>query len=226
MQRLSAVLLASFALFVVAPAAPASAHALLRTSEPADGARVETAPSLVTLVFTEQPEPGLASVQVLDPSGGSVERGPPEPVAGNPLSLRVPLKPLPEGAYTVAWRVVSRVDGHVTAGAVAFGVGVAPKDVASTGVGRVLQAPPPSPLEVVGRVAFLAGLVALLGAGVVGAVAFRGLPAGVRPVVAGAWATSMLAVLALFETQRKAAGSAVGDFLATYLGRALLARAG
>ena len=36
------------------------------------------------------------------------------------------LRPLTRGVYTVVWRAVSRIDGHPTAGAFSFGVGVIP----------------------------------------------------------------------------------------------------
>ena len=54
-------------------------------------------------------------------------------------TLVVPITdPLPEGAYTVTWRVVSIDDGHVTAGAFAFGVGTAPTgDPGPDGDGRL-----------------------------------------------------------------------------------------
>ena len=43
--------------------------------------------------------------------------------------VRVRLDPVPDGVYTVTWRTVSATDGHVTAGAFSFGVGVSPGDV-------------------------------------------------------------------------------------------------
>ena len=48
----------------------------------------------------------------------------PQAVPGDKQSLRVtPSTPLADGTYTVNWRAVSAVDGHVESGAFAFGVG-------------------------------------------------------------------------------------------------------
>ncbi len=48
----------------------------------------------------------------------------PQPVPGDKVSLEVlPGTPLADGTYTVNYRAVSAVDGHVDPGAFAFGVG-------------------------------------------------------------------------------------------------------
>ena len=112
-------------LWLLASGAAAQAHAVLRSSDPADGASVERAPRQVTLTFTERPEPRLSTVQVLDADSRPVQAGKAEPVPGQPLQLQVPLGQLPDGTYTVAWRTVSRDDGHPSGGSFAFGVGVA-----------------------------------------------------------------------------------------------------
>jgi copper transport protein len=140
---------------------PAGAHALLASSDPADGARLDQAPSAITLEFTEPPELALSSVAVLDRTGGEIPIGEPALVPGNPAALRAPVEALEEGVYTVTWRVVSKVDGHPTGGTFAFGIGVSP-----------LQAPPhaaameehgASPLEMAGRLVFFVGLGLVLG---------------------------------------------------------------
>ena len=103
---------------------PAGAHALLRETDPAAGSSLDQAPRRVVLTFTERPEPGLTSIAVLDTGGQPVQRGEGAPVEGEPLQFAVGLGDLADGTYTVSWRVVSRDDGHVTAGSFAFGVGV------------------------------------------------------------------------------------------------------
>src|SRR5262249_15190880 len=55
------------------------AHALLERSTPENGAALARAPGDVLLVFTEQPEPALSSMQVLDASGRQVAAGAPQP---------------------------------------------------------------------------------------------------------------------------------------------------
>ena len=120
----AAVGLALAVCWILAWAAPASAHALVRSSDPAAGAVLATAPEQVLITFTEAPDPELSSVQLLDASGLVVRTGPAQTVPGNPLQLRLPLPNLAQGAYTVVWRTVSDADGHVTGGSFSFGVGV------------------------------------------------------------------------------------------------------
>ena len=82
------------------------------------------------MTFTEPPDPKLSLVHVLDVNGTTVEAGPVEAVPGHDDQLRIPLPAdLPDGVYTVSWRVVSEADGHATAGAFSFGVNVAPGTV-------------------------------------------------------------------------------------------------
>jgi len=108
-----ALLLAGLA--VLATAGSASAHALVKSSDPASGAILQTAPAQVVVMFTEPPDPALSFLHVLNSSGQSVTAGNFQSVPGNPLQLRVALQPLPNGVFTVAWRTVSKVDGHVIA---------------------------------------------------------------------------------------------------------------
>ncbi len=103
-----------------------AAHALLQSSVPAAGSTLAASPSAVTITFGEQPDARLSSIKVLDSSGRNVASGPSTAVPGAPLQLTVPLPSLPDGVYTVSWRTVSAVDGHVAAGSFAFGVGVGP----------------------------------------------------------------------------------------------------
>ena len=119
-------------LLFTALAWPASvaAHARLTASDPAKGATVGTAPAAVTLSFTETPDVRLTTIKVLDSSGANRTSGPVAVVAGDTLSVAVPLEPLPDGAYTVSWRTVSAVDGHISAGSFVFGIGAPPPSAA------------------------------------------------------------------------------------------------
>src|SRR6266536_2457009 len=172
-----AVLLAGLWLVATGPAA--GAHAVLRGSDPAGGASVRRAPGTVTLRFSEAPDPGLSVVHVIDTSGREVSAGGTAPVAGSPLELRVPLGALGDGTYTVTWRAVSRMDGHVSRGAFAFGVGLpataAPAPTRAAPAGDGLDAP--SPLAVAARWSFYWGLALLVGAAATGLAVFdRRLP--------------------------------------------------
>src|SRR6266516_4805224 len=113
-------------------ASPASAHALLERSYPAAGASLPRAPHTMLLYFTEAPEPTLSTVSLLDSSSQTVPGvGKPAVVPGNARELRATLPSLTDGVYTVNWRTVSKVDGHVTGGSFAFGIGVLPPAGAS-----------------------------------------------------------------------------------------------
>src|SRR5438445_13422882 len=108
---------------VMAFAIPAGAHAVLRSTEPGVGAVLQRAPQNVTITFTEQPEPKLSIIRVLDSGGRPVDQGPAQPVPGHPLELTVPVGTPPPGTYTVSWRTVAPVDGDVIGGALALGIG-------------------------------------------------------------------------------------------------------
>src|SRR5947209_4848423 len=49
-----------------------SAHANLVRSEPAAGAVLDNAPSIVKLWFSEAPEPGLSKIELLDRGGNTI----------------------------------------------------------------------------------------------------------------------------------------------------------
>ncbi|MFN3286241.1 MAG: CopD family protein [bacterium] len=100
---------------------------MLQTSTPAHGAALDTPPSEVVLTFTEPVHPQASSGQVVDASGRVVSQG--SEVTSDGRTLRVRVGRLARGTYTVRWRVLSRLDGHVTEGLVSFGVGVAPTTV-------------------------------------------------------------------------------------------------
>jgi copper transport protein len=225
-RALAVVLLAGGWLLASGPAA--DAHALLRASDPADGASLDQPPPQVTLTFTERPEPRLSVVHVLDAGGRQVEAGGAAPVAGNPLQLRVPLGELPDGTYTVAWRTVSRDDGHVTGGAFAFGVGVAAPAAGMAGVSaQAATTPPPSPLAVAGRWLLYLGLALLLGAAATGLAVYSGrLPVGARPLLLAGAGLTLVGVAARVVAARSAVGASVGELLAADAGRHLVWLAG
>ncbi len=197
------------------------AHALLRQSNPEGGAVLQQSPEAVTIAFTEQPEPKLSVIRVLDSAGRAVDRGQVLAVPGHPAELRVPLEPLVKGVYTVSWRTVSRVDGHVTGGAFAFGVGISPSGALLTEV----SAPPPSPLAVAARWGLYVGLSGLLGAAWVWTVALRDPPHFEGWYLWTAWGISIGGVVALGVAQAADAGVGIGRVLETALGRALWWRA-
>src|SRR5690242_16553129 len=81
-------------------ATPASAHATLDSSSPADGSRLRTAPASVTLRFDENV--GIGYVHVTDRLGKRVEDGAPTHPGGAGTTVRVALRPgLRDSSYTV-----------------------------------------------------------------------------------------------------------------------------
>ncbi|WP_078600538.1 copper resistance CopC/CopD family protein [Streptomyces violens] len=112
-------------------AAPASAHAALTGSSPAQGAVVQKAPPQVTLSFSEGVAMGDDSIRVLDPKGKRVDRGKLlDLCSGNTVKYGTGLPPgLPDGTYTVAWQAVS-ADSHPVSGAFTFSVGAPSKSAA------------------------------------------------------------------------------------------------
>ncbi|MGN6090366.1 MAG: copper resistance CopC family protein [Actinomycetales bacterium] len=98
-------------------AAPASAHDVLVSTTPSDGATVPRVPDAIVLTFAEPAQALGTHVLVQSPSGRSVAVGQPrlvdtevrQAVAGS----------LPPGRYTVLWRVTS-ADGHPVNGQFTF----------------------------------------------------------------------------------------------------------
>jgi len=106
------------ACLALALAAPASAHAELVRTDPADGAVLATAPSEVRLTFNEPVQVVPDRVRLFGPGGEERE------LTGGAVDA-VAVLGLPEqlarGTWIIAWRVVSQ-DGHPISGALAFSV--------------------------------------------------------------------------------------------------------
>ena len=118
---------------------------------------MQIAPKLVEITFGETPDPKLSTITVINSAGLSVDAGPTVVVPGHPLELEVPLQHIGNGVYTVTWKTVSEVDGHLATGAYAFGVGVSAAS-ANAHASRSVVSPPPSVLAVVGRWLFFVGV--------------------------------------------------------------------
>ncbi|GAA0679818.1 copper resistance protein CopC [Kitasatospora atroaurantiaca] len=113
-------------------AGTAAAHATLVSTDPAQNAVVPTAPSAVTLTFSEGVSLSSDSVRVLGPAGKAVDNGDPGHADGKANTARVSLSSgLANGTYTVAWRAVSE-DSHPIGGAFTFSIGAPSATVVST----------------------------------------------------------------------------------------------
>jgi copper transport protein len=160
---------------------------------------------------------------VLDADGQPVQAGKAGPVAGQPFQLQVPLGALPDGTYTVAWRTVSRDDGHVSGGSFAFGVGVAAPTGGPQGAAvAAATTPPPSPLATAGRWLLYCGLALLLGAAASGlAVYDRRLPPGARPLLLVGAGLAVVGLVARVAAEQAAVGASLTDLVASDTGRNL-----
>ncbi|MBD8061467.1 copper resistance CopC/CopD family protein [Oceanitalea stevensii] len=106
-------------LLTLASAAPATGHATLLGTAPADGDVLTTPPAVVTLTFNEPVQADDDGVRLLDAAGDPL----PAPVRAVDDTVELTVPPdLPEGSYIVDWSVVS-TDGHPVGGAFTFSVG-------------------------------------------------------------------------------------------------------
>jgi copper transport protein len=103
-----------------AGAEPASAHAELVSSDPPANAVLLDAPTQVSLTFSEAVDPDASRIDLHDPSHATVGGLAPVQAGADGRTLGVALPTLDAGLYTVTYRVISAVDGHLTAGDFAF----------------------------------------------------------------------------------------------------------
>jgi copper resistance protein C len=98
----------------------AFAHAELATSNPPAGATVQTAPTAVSITFTEEVEPKFSTIEVQDAKGKRVDQGAAKTEADDAKILSVAVKPLTGGTYKVIWHAISSDDSHKTNGSYQF----------------------------------------------------------------------------------------------------------
>ena len=124
---------------LLAAAGPASAHDVIRSTNPADGAIVDRLPDRVVLTFDE-PALALGSEVVVTGPAGPVSDGPPSLVDNE---VRQAVRAGPAGRYTVLWRVTS-ADGHPVSGTFAFTTqqaGAGPTSTAPASSSEVTSSP-------------------------------------------------------------------------------------
>lgn len=110
-------------------ASPSFGHAVLLRSSPPSGRALDAPPGSLTLTFTEPVHPALSTAELLDASGRTQPLRIELDTRGTVLTVFLPR--LAPGTYAVRWRVLSRVDGHLTSGLVPFGIGVRPSPSAA-----------------------------------------------------------------------------------------------
>lgn len=121
MQYLKSLVLAMLAVVLAvtgmaALGAPASAHNVLISSDPEDGATLPVPPEQVTLVFNDGVLDVGTAFEVTGPDG-KLQLDPPAVQGSN--AVQVLPDGLPAGDYSVVWRVTS-ADGHPIDGTLTF----------------------------------------------------------------------------------------------------------
>jgi copper resistance protein C len=120
--RQLAALLALSAAWLLLSCVPVLAHARLVETYPADEDTLAEPPEQVQLLYNEPVEAAFDPIEVYDPEGDRVNEDDVREASDNRRLLIVDLvEGLPEGSYTVEWRVTS-ADGHPVSGEYGFDV--------------------------------------------------------------------------------------------------------
>lgn len=122
------VLIAALSLFL-APST-ASAHAAFGSSDPAPGATLKAAPTIVTIHFLENVNPSGSDIVVLDATGKQVSTGPAKATPNDLKTMTVSMQGNDSETYLVQWHNVSADDGDPDIGAFTFTVN--PKSTSTT----------------------------------------------------------------------------------------------
>ncbi len=225
----------SSAIFVLAPALPASAHANLESSTPSPSATLEQSPQDIVLVFSEPVSRVDGSIELFDQRRETVVIPEPNATASNRIEVR-DLPRLDHGLYLVAWRALSQ-DGHIAQGAFTFQIGTASptvtaqdlldgfsdSDQVAHGVGVVRH---------LARSATYLGLAAALGtlaiSAAIGVRRWRVVIVGASIAVVGS--VAQYATQSLYVSGRGWSevmdGTSLLDVLSTRLGQGIAARVG
>jgi len=119
--RFVSVLLTFLILAILA--APVFAHASLLKSNPEANATLPRPPVQIELFFSEALESSFSSITVLNSDGAIVDSNDSRVDATDSTRMTVSLRSIPDGVYTVSWKALSAVDGHLTTGSFPFAVG-------------------------------------------------------------------------------------------------------
>jgi copper transport protein len=222
MKRAVGVVVAAsiVALAFVGMTGVASAHALLLSSDPAGGSTVQTAPTQLTLNYSEQPDPQLSQVVLLNSSGAPVETG--APTLQGQKTLVAPITgDMPHGVYTVSWSAVSVDDGHTSTGSFSFGVGV--KAVGAGAAAPEASASGPTVLGVAGKALLYAGLMLVVAVAVIGEGVFGGAPKARTRIAAWVGLAAVVGSIALLVSQQQATRASMSRFLQSQVARTPIA---
>lgn len=161
-RSLSLISFLLFLLFFGLWVRPVEAHASLSQSLPEANAQLAEPPVQIELYFSEAIEPTFSTIEVLDSNGKRVDNDDSLVDQADPTRLTASLRSMPDGIYTVSWRVLSAVDGHITAGAYPFAVG-AVDAAALEAAGRASTQVKVAPGEIVTRWLTFLSVMTLVG---------------------------------------------------------------
>lgn len=168
-RRSSAVALLLLAALAVLTAPGAQAHALVKSTFPADGAVLDVLPEEISLAFNEGVAAPTAALRVHNDRGERIDGG---DAHVDPQDATRILVELPEsqaattGTIVVTWRAVS-IDGHPVRGAWLFSVGAGTAGVDDDWVAQMFAAS--------GDRAFAVAAVVLRGIGLTGILVLAGI---------------------------------------------------
>jgi copper transport protein len=146
-------------LTLLGPASPASAHAALVATDPANGTIVPDAPNKITLTFSESVQLVSGKIQVLGPDDKRADAGEPKQDGD---SVIIPLRSGGgRGTYLVSYRVIS-ADSHPVGGTITYSVG-APSTTPTSTINDTNVDPVVRTLIPIGKYFGYAGLVLLVG---------------------------------------------------------------
>jgi copper transport protein len=202
-------------IFLVATAVPASAHAILKSSDPPkDGVSAQSPPN-VTLTFNENVEVSFGAVRVYTCEGKRISAGSPRHSSSSDHTVIVSIPKLDPGVYLVAWRVIS-ADSHPVGGTYAFRIGPgAPPSVGGCATEtNAASSKTVGTLLAVARAGVFAGLALLIGGVVFLLLIASGSSAGwsTRRVIWIGWVLLTVSTVGAVMLQGPyAAGSGIGD---------------
>lgn len=203
------------AVFVIAAAAPAWAHAILISTNPPTDGVVAVAPGQLSLTYSENVEASFGAIRVYTCAGKRIATGAPQHASRSDHTVVVSIPRLADGVYLVSWRVIS-ADSHPVNGTYSFRVGPgAPTSVSgcatettaksSTTVGVLLG---------MARAGVFVGLALLIGAVVFLLLIAGGTSAAAstrRTIWIGWLVLTVSTIFALMLQGPYAAGAGVGD---------------
>jgi copper transport protein len=202
-------------IILVATAAPAWAHAVLKSTDPpTNGVAAESPPNL-SLTFSENVEVSFGAVRVYTCAGQRITTGTPRYAPASDHTVVVSIPKLAPGVYLVAWRVIS-ADSHPVQGSYSFRIGPGPPPSVS---GCATETNAESSATVgalfgVARAGVFAGLALLIG-GVVFLLLIAGGSIAARSTRRAIWigwiVLTVSTVAAVILQGPYAAGSGIGD---------------